>query len=141
MTPNRHRECTCRERASRQRGEGQVGCIVSLFVLVILVAVGLKAVPVYWTDYELKDAAKDIASRASVIPAEAIELQLRTKARDLEIGPALLPGAIKALKTGDNMQGTCTINFKYKRIIEFYGVYQWPVEVNGSVSSPYMSGL
>lgn len=125
----------------RQRGEGKIGCVVSLLVLVVLTATAFKAVPIYWSDNELKDAAKDIASRASVIKTEAIELQLRAKARDLGIGEALIPGAIKATKSGDGTQGTCTINIKYKRKIDLYGVYQWPVEVSTAISAPYLSGL
>lgn len=126
---------------SRQRGEGQVGCIVSLVVLGALAAVAFKAVPIYWSDNELKDAAKDLASRASVIKVEAIELQLRSKAKDLEIGEAMVPGAIKATKSGDYLQGTCTITLKYKREIDLYGAYTWVVAVDKTVTSPYLSGL
>ena len=124
-----------------QRGEGKIGCIVSLMVLAILTGVAFNAVPVYWSDNELKDAAKDIASRASVIPVAAIELQLRAKARDLEIGEAIVPGAIKATKSGDGSQGTCTISLRYKRKIDLYGVYTWVVEVDTAMSAPYLSGL
>jgi hypothetical protein len=136
MTPFHHRE-----RAHCQRGEGKIGCMVSLVVLVTLTAAAFKAVPVYWSDNELKDAAKDFASRASVLKEEAIELQLRAKARDLEIGEAMVPGAIKVSKSGDGTQGTCNIKIKYKRIIDFYSIYKWPVEVNTTVSAPYLSGL
>jgi hypothetical protein len=131
----------CRERASRQRGEGKIGCLVSLVVLVGLTATAFKAVPIYWSDNELKDAAKDIASRASVIPIAAIELQLRAKARDLDIREAFAPGAIKASKSGDGSQGTCSINLIYKRKIDLYGIYTWTVEVNTVVAAPYLSGL
>jgi hypothetical protein len=124
----------------RQHGEGKIGCVVSFTILALLVATAFKAVPVYWSDNELKDAAKDIASRASVITTGAIELQLRAKARDLEIGEALVPGAIKATKSGEGA-GTCTIKLNYKRIIDLYGVYQWVVEVKTDISSPYLSGL
>jgi Tfp pilus assembly major pilin PilA len=126
---------------SRQRGEGKVGCIVSLLVLGSLTAAAFKAVPIYWSDNELKDAAKDIASRASVLKTEAIELQLRTKAKDLEIGEAMVPGAIRARKTGDGTQGTCTITLNYKRKIDLYGVYTWVVAVDASIAAPYLGGL
>jgi hypothetical protein len=136
MTPYQHRQ-----RALRQRGEGKIGCVVSLVVLVTLTATAFKAVPIFWTDNELKDAAKDIASRASLIKTEAIELQLRAKARDLGIGEAMVPGAITASKAGDGNQGTCNIALNYKRTIDLYGVYQWVVEVKTTVSAPYLSGL
>ena len=47
---------------SRQRGEGKVGCIVSLLVLGSLTAAAFKAVPIYWSDNELKDAANNQGS-------------------------------------------------------------------------------
>jgi len=125
----------------RQRGEGKIGCIVSLLVLVVAVAAGIKLAPVYWTDNELKDAAKDAASRASVMEAPAIVLMLRGKAQELGIAEAITPGAIKATKTGGSTQGTCIINIKYTRKIDLYGAYVWPVEVNETVSAPFMSGL
>jgi hypothetical protein len=124
-----------------QRGEGKIGCIISLVVLVALTATAFKAVPIYWSDNELKDAAQEFASRASVLPVEAIELQLRAKAKDLGIAEAFARGAIKASKSGDGTQGTCTIIIQYKRKIDLYGVYQWPVEVNATISAPFMSGL
>ena len=129
-----------RARARHQRGEGKVGCVVSLLLLVGLTATAFKAVPIYWSDNELKDAAKDFASRASVLQVEAIELQLRAKARDLGIGEAIVPGAIKASKSGDS-QGTCTIVINYKRKIDLFGVYQWVVDAHSTVSAPYLSGL
>jgi hypothetical protein len=136
MTPSQPRET-----ARRQRGEGKIGCIVSLLVFATITAVGLKAVPIYWSDNELKDAAKDIASRASVLPIEAIELQLRAKAKDLDIAEAYAAGAIKATKAGDSNQGMCNIRLRYKRTIDLYGVYKWTVAVDTTVSSPFLSGL
>lgn len=122
----------------RQRGEGKVGCILTLLVLVIGAAVAIKAVPVFWSNNELKDRAKDLASRASISPVEAIELQMRGKAKELEIPEALAAGAIRASKRGDGQQGTCTIRLKYQRIIDLYGVYTWRIETNEEVSAPYI---
>lgn len=124
-----------------QRGEGKIGCIVSFLILAGIVATGLKAVPIYWSDNELKDAAKDIASRASVIPVESIELQLRSKARELGIREAMIPGAIRVSKSSEGLQGTCTISLRYKRTIDLYGVYKWVVEVDTQTSAPFMSGI
>jgi len=125
----------------RQRGEGKVGCIVSLLVLIVCAAAGYKVVPIYWSDNELKDAAKDLASRASVSPVESIELQIKKKAKELEIAEALAPGAMRASKRGDGQQGICTIQLKYERKIDLYGVYTWVVKVDTEVSSPYIGGL
>lgn len=136
MTASQHRECT-----RSQRGEGKIGCIVSFVMFGVLTAAGLKAVPIYWSDNELKDAAKDMASRASVLQPEAIELQLRAKAKDLGIFEAAIAGAIRATKGGDGQQGMCNIHLQYKRSIDFYGAYTWVVVVDTTVSAPYLSGL
>lgn len=125
----------------RQRGEGKVGCILSMLVLGLCVAIGIKAVPVYWGNNELQDAAKDLASRASVSPVESIELQLRSKAKELQIAEALAPGALRASKRGDSQQGMCAIRLRYDRKINFYGVYTWTVTVDKEVSAPYISGM
>jgi uncharacterized membrane protein len=125
----------------RQRGEGKIGCIVTMLVLVVVAAVAIKAVPVFWSDNELKDAAKDLASRASVTPVENIELQLRTKARQLEIAEAMAPGALKAYKTGDNQQGTCRIHLRYDRKVDLYGTYTWVISTDTDISAPYINGM
>lgn len=123
----------------RQRGEGKIGCIVSLVVLVSVGAVALKVVPILWSDNELKDAAKDIASRASVLPVLTIETQLKAKARELEIREALAPGAIQISKVGTSVEGNCTIALTYKRKVDLYGIYQWEDNVQLSVTSPYLN--
>jgi hypothetical protein len=125
----------------RQRGEGKIGCIVSLLVLVTCAAVGYKAVPVFWTNNELQDAAKDLATRASVTPVESIELQVRTKAKDLDIAEATAKGAIRVSKRGDGQQGMCSIRLRYDRKIDLYGVYTWTVVTDKEVTAPYISGL
>jgi hypothetical protein len=122
-----------------QRGEGKVGCIVSLLVFLLLIAAGIKIIPVLWNNNELKDAAKDMASRASVMAPAAIELQLRSKARELGIGEAVTAGAISARKSGDANQGTCTVTLKYKQKVDFYGVYTYDLEIDTSVASPYIN--
>lgn len=125
----------------RQRGEGKVGCILSMLVLGLCVAIGIKAVPVYWGNNELQDAAKDLATRASVSPVEAIELQLRAKAKELQIAEAFSPNAMRASKRGDSQQGMCTIKLRYDRKIDFYGVYTWTVTVDKEITAPYISGM
>jgi hypothetical protein len=125
----------------RQRGEGKIGCIVSFLILAVIVAIALKVVPIYWSDNELKDAATDLASRASSVPVEALTLQMKSKAKEIEIGEALAPGAIRVVKKGDLQQGTCVISLHYTRKVDLYGVYQWPVVVDTEISAPYLGGL
>jgi len=123
----------------RQRGEGKIGCIVSLLVLSIAIAVGVKAGPVYWSNNELKETAKDLASRASVINLAAIELQIKAKARELNVPEALVPGAISVRKSGDGIQGTCTVTLRYTRKIDFYGVTEYAMVMDEVVSVPYIN--
>ncbi len=121
-----------------QRGEGKIGCIVSLAVFVIAGAAAIKAVPVLWGDNELESTAKDFATRAGQMSVPQIEVQIKTKARELEIPEALAPGAIKVTTTGPG-DGTCHVYLTYTRKVDFYGVYQWSKVVKSDVSSQYMN--
>jgi hypothetical protein len=122
----------------RQRGEGKVGCVVTLFVLAIAIAAAAKAVPVYWNNSQLKDAAKDLASRASVMSVPLLETQLKNKAKELEIPEALAPGAISIRKSGDTNQGNCSVTLKYSQKIDFYGIAEYVVVTDVTVTSPYI---
>lgn len=104
-----------------QRGEGKVGCIVSLLVLVIVGAAAIKIVPVLYTNNELVKAAEEIAGRAAVITQETIDLQIRSKAKDLNIPEALAPGAIVVLRSGAT-SGSCKVTLKYKRKVDLFGI-------------------
>lgn len=125
--------------SSNQRGEGKVGCIVTLFIVLLGIAVGLKAVPVLWTNNELKDAAKDMASRASIMTPAAIELQLRAKAKELGIPEAAASGAMSARKSGDQLQGNCAITLRYSQKIDFYGITTYTLTTDETVSAPYIN--
>lgn len=124
-----------------QRGEGKIGCIISLLILIVATAVGIKAIPVFWTNNELKDAAKDLATRASVSPVESIEVQLRTKAKELDVFEAAAKGAIHVSKRGDGQQGICYIQMRYERKIDLYGLYTWPVVTDVEITAPYIGGM
>lgn len=128
----------------RQRGEGKVGCVLTLLVFGALVAVGLKAVPVYYDNSELADACTFIASSASRVPLELVEKQAKDKARDLGMLDVLAqPNAITATKLGGGAggAGTCTIHLKYKQTIDLYGVYQWDVVTDKRISQPILEGI
>lgn len=128
----------------RQRGEGKVGCVLTLLIFCLLVAVGLKVVPVYYNNSELADACKFIASSASRIPLELVEKQARDKARDLGMGDVLAQkNAITVTKTGggDGGAGLCTIRLKYKQSIDLYGVYKFDIETDKKISEPILEGI
>jgi len=121
-----------------QRGEGKVGCIVTLLVVAILGAIAFQAVPVLFSNNEFLSAVEEYAGRAAIIPQGTIEAQISQKARELGIHEALVPGAVIVTKSGDNMAGTCTVRIKYTRKIDFYGVFTFPLETDKTKSVPYV---
>ncbi len=126
----------------RQRGEGKLGCIVSLLVVGVLFAAAYKAVPVYYGNSELIDACGFIASGGSSKPVETIEREVKEKAKELMVIEALTQkGAIRVTKTSGSEAGTCTITLHYNRIIDFYGFYQWTLTTDHRTSKPIFEGI
>ncbi len=126
----------------QQRGEGKIGCIVSMLVLGLIVAVAIKAVPVYYGNSELSDACDFIASGASKKPIETLEREVKEKARELNVVEALTDkGAIRITKTGGGDAGTCTITLRYKRTIDFYGAYKYTIVTDKRISKPIFENI
>ncbi|HEX7553178.1 MAG TPA: hypothetical protein VF378_06465 [Geothrix sp.] len=125
-----------------QRGEGKFGCLVSLLVVGALGAVAYKAVPVYYGNSELIDACGFIASGATSKPVETIEREVKDKAKELMVVEVLTQkGAIRVTKTSNGEAGTCTITLHYKRVIDFYGVYQWTLVTDSTTSKPIFENI
>lgn len=128
----------------RQRGEGKVGCILTLLIFGALVAAALKIVPVYYNNSELADGCHFIASSASRIPLELVEKQAKDKARELGMADVLAqPNSITASKStaGTGESGTCTIHLKYKQTIDLYGIYKFEVVTDRKISEPILEGI
>lgn len=90
----------------RQRGEGKVGCLVSLLLLSALGAAAFKAVPVYYGNSELVDACEFIASGASRKPVEVLEREVKEKARSLGVAEVLADkSALRITKSGNGEVG------------------------------------
>ena len=124
-----------------QRGEGKVGCIISLLILGILGAAALKAVPIYYGNSELVDACDFIASGAAKKTLETVEREVKAKARELGVAEVLADkNAIRVSKTGGDA-GTCTITLRYKRVIDFYGVYKWTLETDKRITKPIFENI
>jgi len=119
-------------------GEGKIGCIVSLLLLIIASALVIKIVPVYYSNSSLVTVAEDLGSRAALLPKAAIEAQLRAKAAELEIPEAVAKGAMTVAVVGDSSSGTCNITLKFTRKVDLFGIYTLPVEMDKTVSRPYM---
>lgn len=129
----------------RQRGEGKVGCFLTLLVLGVIAAVALQVVPVYYSNSNLEDACTFIATSASRVPLELVEKQVRDKARDLGMQDVLAQkGAISVSKVGgssDGGPGTCTIRLHYKRTVNLYGLYQFDIETDKTISQPILENI
>lgn len=125
-----------------QRGEGKIGCIVSMLVLGLIIAVAIKAVPIYYGNSELVDACDFIASGGSKKPIETLEREVKEKARELSVIEALTDkGAIRITKTSGGDAGTCTIVLRYKRTIDFYGVYKFTLVTDKRISKPIFENI
>jgi hypothetical protein len=125
-----------------QRGEGKLGCLVSLLVLGTLGAAAFKAVPVYYGNSELIDACDFIASGAARKPIETLEREVKEKAKELGVTEALTDkNAIRISKTGDRDAGICTITLRYKRTINFYDVYKWTLVTDKRISKPIFENI
>lgn len=121
-----------------QRGEGKIGCIVTLLVLSVTVAAAIKVVPVLFSNNDFLNAVESIAGRAAVVPLPNIEAQINQKARELNIPEALSPGAIVVTKTWDNYQGTCVVRLNYTRNIDLYGIFSYPYKTETVKTVPIM---
>lgn len=124
-----------------QRGEGRIGCIIALVVLVLAGAVAFRAVPVIYSNSELSTECKEMGVKAGILPLETIQRQLLSKAKDLEIPEAMVPGAITVTKnqsSGDVNAGVCRISLRYSRKIDFYGVYTYTLDKDETISMDYM---
>jgi hypothetical protein len=126
----------------KQRGEGKIGCIFTLLILGVVGAAAFKAIPVYYGNSELIDACDFIASGSSGKPVEIVEKEVRDKARELGVIEVLASkGAIRVSKTGTADNGTCTITLRYKRTIDFYGIYKWTLETDKRISKPIFENI
>ena len=119
-----------RDRTKNQRGEGKVGCTISLVVLAILVAVAIKVVPVYYADNQIYDIVERKAEQAAGRKAEDMEKEVRIEIRGLEIPEAMAPRAITFRKTMSGDNGTVTVTMRYSHKVDLYGITEWSFNVD-----------
>jgi hypothetical protein len=124
-----------------QRGEGKLGCILTFLVVVLGSAVLIKLGPVYYSNMELADRADSAASMASRAPAEQVEAEVRSKAKELEIQEALKPGAIRVSKTSNGESGNCRITLKYTRKVDFWGYYSMDIKVDKTIDKVIFTNI
>ena len=121
-----------------QRGEGKIGCVVSLLILACIIAIGAKIVPYAWSVEQLRDSSDELASRAGLLTDDTIRAQLRAKAKELEIPEALGPNAIVIRRAGSASEGSLVIELHFKREIDFYGAYSFTWTTDKRVFKPFM---
>ena len=136
MTP--HERLPMKPIRTRERGEGKIGCIATLLVLVAAGAAAYKLVPVYYANYNLQEFADELATKAGIFPVPALDLQLRDKAKEQDIPEALGKGAMTVSTAGDKSAGTCTITLNYTRTVDLYGVYAMDVSNQKTITKSYM---
>lgn len=126
----------------KQRGEGKIGCIISMLVFGTLAAAAYKAVPIYYGNSELADACDFIASGAGGKTIETLEREVKEKAKDFGVVEVLTnKGAVRISKSGDGSSGFCTITLRYKRTIDFYGAYQLTLVTDKVISKPIYENI
>ena len=137
---------------TRQAGEGKVGCFSTLAVVGILVAIAIKAGPVYYSNNEFKKAlADDIgpsASRANSSMsaedlADTITKAARLKAKELDIPEAQKEGAIRIVvqQAGGDTPGNVHFVLHYSRPVDFYGVYSYTFETDETFDVTLMTNI
>jgi len=125
-----------------QRGEGKLGCFISILILGVVGAVAYKAVPVYYGNSELIDACDFIASGASKKPIETIEREVKDKAKELGVVEILMTkNAVRVTKTSNGEAGICTITLHYSRTIDFFGAYKWTQVTDKRISKPIFENI
>jgi hypothetical protein len=124
-------------RQQGQRGEGKIGCIISLLVFLILGGVAFKIVPYWWAVDQLINTADELASRAGLLKSETLLAQLKAKAREQEIPEAMKPGAIGVSITGGGESGMCTITLRFSRDIDLFGVTKVNWATDKRISKPW----
>ena len=129
------------DRTTKQRGEGKVGCTVSLLVMAILVAIAIKVIPVYYADNQIYDIVARKAEQAAGRRAEDMEKEIRIAIRELGIPEAMAPRAITIRKTMSGDIGNVTVTMRYSHKVDLYGIAQWPFNVDKTMSHPVHEGI
>jgi hypothetical protein len=123
----------------KERGEGKIGCIVSLLVLAAGIGVGLKVLPVLYSNYSLAEYAGEVAGKAGLYKIEGLQGDLRDKARELGVTEALARGAMTLSTTGNPTDGgICTVSLKYSREVDLYGYYKFTINTDDKIARKYV---
>ena len=107
-------------RRRSERGDGNVGCIVWLLILVIVVAIGWKAIPVKLRTSQLYDYMVELSKFSAQAPPDELELRILARARELEL-PVTKEGVL-VQRIGDRIK----LEAHYAVPLDYPGyTYQW----------------
>lgn len=107
----------------RQRGEGQLGCIMGLIILVAAVFLGYKMIPIKMRAAEVRQVMYDESKSAGTHGDERIRKAIVVKA--IEVDLPITPESIKITRNANQIH----IVVSYVVPVQFPGfVYQWHFE-------------
>lgn len=107
-------------RHKAQRGEGQLGCVIGLIILLAAGYVAYKMIPVKVRAADLRQEITDVARSAGTLKEPQIRKQIMAKAGELEL--PLSPENLVVQRRSDRVY----IEATYTVPVEFPGyTYQW----------------
>ncbi len=107
-------------RPKAQRGEGQIGCIIGLIILVAAGYIAYKMIPVKVRAADLRQEITDVARSAGIYKEPQIRKRIMEKAEELEL--PLDPNNLIVVRKSDRVY----IEASYTVPVEFPGyTYQY----------------
>ena len=108
------------QRNRRERGEGQIGCLIGLVILLICGLIAYKMVPVKVKSAEMRDIVQDSARAAGTMNDGAIRQAVLHKAQQLQ-----LPIGENDIQV-ERERGEIRVEVSYTVPVTFPGyTYQW----------------
>ncbi len=124
-----------------QRGEGKIGCTISLLVVGILTAAAIKIIPVYYADNQIYDIVERKAEQAAGRTPEDMEKEIRLEIRGLGVPEAGAPGAIKVRKVMSGFEGSVIVTIRYTHKVDLYGITDWTFNVEKTLTHPVLENI
>lgn len=110
-------------RIGRQRGEGQIGCLLGLIFLGIVAFIAYKVIPVKVKAAELAQEVTDDSKSAGTLSDDKIRAAILAKAREDNL--PVTEDDVKIARANSEI----TVDVNYVVPIEFPGyTYQWHIE-------------
>ena len=107
-------------RERTQRGEGQLGCIIGLIILIAASYIAFKMIPVKVRAADLRSEIVDVARSAAMYKEPQIRARIMAKAEELDL--PLEPDGLEILRKPDRIY----IEANYVVPVEFPGyTHQW----------------